>query len=193
METLQLQRKWDMTAGEVEGMRAKHAGLFTSQAGLWVPGKYRAVHEHTSLIVSHRNIVTNEGLDSVLDVYINAVAAITTWFLSGFVDNRTPLAGDTAGTPGFDEIDAADVDEAVRETYNPNSASSQSIDNVGTVQQYTGDQSFTFFGAILIGGGTSAFQNAAGTLWSAVLLSPAISMVVDSTIDLTYTFTAADA
>ena len=95
--------------------------------------------------------------------------------------------------PGYDELDTADVAEAVRETYNANAASSQSMDNVaGPVAQYTADQAFTFYGASLIGGGTSAFGNTGGILWSASLLSPSISMVTLATIDLTYTFASSD-
>jgi hypothetical protein len=107
------------------------------------------------------------------------------------VDNITPLATHTAAVPGVTEIDTDDVAEAVRETFNANAASGQSIDNVaGPVSQYTADQTFTMFGMELIGGGTSAFGNTAGTLWAQNLLAPSRPMVALDTLDMVYTFPA---
>lgn len=194
METLELQRKWDCTAQEVEVMRRAFGGGFTTQMGHMVQKDGLWVNEHTSDLEYHRNIVTNEGLNSVLDVYLNAATQITVWYLTGFTDNITPLATHTAAVPGTTELTTVNVAEAVRETYNANAASGQSIDNVaGPVAQYIADASFTFWGAQLFGGGTSAFGNTAGVLWSSSLLGSSKSMVALDTIDLTYTFTAADA
>jgi len=198
MQTAELQRKHELTLLEVEALRERMGGHFTTQRGLWVPrrnrlGKRVLLHELTHEPVRHPNIVTNEGLDNVLDAYINAATQITIWFLTGFTDNITPLATHTAAAPGTTELTTTDVAESVRETYNANAASGQSMDNVaGPVAQYTADQAFTFFGAQLIGGGTSAFGNTAGVLWSSSLLSPSISMVTLATIDLTYTFVSSD-
>ena len=194
METRELQEKWDLTEGEVEDMRAKYGGFFTAQMGRMEYRNGLWVNEHTSLPEDSPNIVTNEGLDSVLDVYLNAATQITVWYLTGFTDNITPLSTHTAAVPGTTELTTANVAEAVRETYNANAASGQSIDNVaGPVAQYIADQAFTFWGAQLFGGGTSAFGNTAGTLWSSSLLGSSKSMVALDTIDLTYTFTSADA
>lgn len=195
METVALQRRWDLSLDEVEALRVRHAGFFTTQMGKMVRSKGGLlVHEHVADPEHHPNIVTDEGLDSVLDVYLNAASQITVWYLTGFTDNITPLSTHTAAVPGTTELTTTDVAEAVRETYNANAASGQSIDNVGgPVAQYIADQAFTFWGAQLFGGGTSAFGNTAGVLWSSSLLGAEKSMVALDTIDLTYTFTSADA
>lgn len=194
METLELQRKWDRTEAEIEALREKHGGYFTATMGHMVEKNGIWVNEQTSLPEDSPNIVTNEGLNSVLDVYLNAATQITVWYLTGFTTNVTPLATHTAAVPGTTELTTVNVAEAVRETYNANAASGQSIDNVaGPVAQYIADASFTFWGAQLFGGGTSAFGNTGGVLWSSSLLGSSKSMVALDTIDLTYTFTAADA
>lgn len=204
MKTEALRRKWSEAYGqrtgrnfslyEVEAMRHRQGGQFSTEMGHMVRQRSGLfVREQTSDLEIVNNIVTNEGLDSVLDVYLNAATQITVWYLTLFVDNITPLATHTAAVPGTTEITVTEVAEAIRETYNANASSGQSIDNVaGPVAQYIADTSFTAWGAQLFGGGTSAFGNTAGTLWSSSLLGSSKSMVALDTIDITYTFTAAD-
>lgn len=195
MLTLDLQRKFDLSSVELEDLRAKLGGVFHHRTG-----RYHKNHsglylwEPESEWESSPNIITNEGLNSNLGVYLNAATQITVWFLTTFTDNITPLATHTAAVPGTTEITTANVAEAIRETYNANAPSGQSIDNVaGPVAQYIADDTHTQFGAQLFGGGTSAFGNTAGVLWSSSLFGAAKAMVALDTIDITYTFTAADA
>lgn len=191
MTTEQLQLRWDMTEQEIEGWRERFSGKFGHQPGKWHRRNGVMVHEHTGPMIWTPNLVVNEGLNHALETVINAGTPITVWFHTGFVDNVTPLATHTAAVPGITEIDTADVAEAVRETFNANTAAGQSIDNVaGPVSQYTADQTFTMFGMMLIGGGTSAFGNLAGTLWAQNLLSPSRPLVALDTLDMVYTFPA---
>lgn len=195
-----LLRKWAEPYGrktgrdlDIEEMRHRFGGRFSTQMGKMVKHGSLYVHEHVADPEFHDNIVTNEGLDSVLDIYLNAATQITVWFLTLFTTNVTPTAGDTAAVPNTIEITTTDVAEAIRETYAANVPSGQSIDNVGSVAQYIADQSFTAWGASLFGGGTSAFDNTAGVLWAQSLFGTSKAMVALDTIDITYTFTAADA
>lgn len=191
MRTEELQKRFDMTALEIEAARERFSGRFGSQPGKWINRRGVWAHEHTGPMLWQPNLVVNEGLNHALETVINAGTPITVWFHTGFVDNITPLATHTAASPGITEIDTADVAEAVRETFNANAASSESIDNVaGPVSQYTADQTFTMFGMMLIGGGTSAFGNTAGTLWAQNLLAPSRPMVALDTLDMVYTFPA---
>ncbi len=191
MRTVELQERFDMTALEIEAARERFSGKFGSQPGRWIRRNGILVHEYTGEMTWQHNLVVNEGLNHALETVINAGTPITVWFHTGFVDNITPLATHTAAVPGITEIDVADVAEAVRETFNANTAAGQSIDNVaGPVSQYTADQTFTMFGMMLIGGGTSAFGNLAGTLWAQNLLSPSRPLVALDTLDMVYTFPA---
>lgn len=191
MRTEQLQKRWGMTLHEIEAARERLSGRFGVRPGRWHKRNGVMVHEHTGDWSWSRNLVVNEGLNHALETEINAGTPITVWFHTGFVDNITPLATHTAAVPGITEIDTADVAEAVRETFNANVASGQSIDNVaGPVSTYIADQTFTMFGMMLIGGGTSAFGNLAGTLWAQNLLTPSRPMVALDSLDMVYTFPA---
>ena len=200
METLELQRRHDLTLAEVEGMRERRGGHFTAQRGLWVPNgigsRRNLVHEFTHEPTKHHNLVVNEGLDHVLDVELNALAALTVWYLSGWTNSgQTPGTGDDYAVTTVTEITTTNVDEAIRQTYNANAAASQSLDNVGAVAQYTGDEGFNFEGAMLMAG-NSAFgdttDNAVHILFCLSQLAPVIAIVLDATIDLTYTIDSSD-
>jgi hypothetical protein len=198
METLELQRKHDRTEAEVEALRERYSGTFTNTMGHMVKSKGGIwTKEQTSFPETSHNIVTNEGLDHVLNVQLNALTNLLVWYLTGFTDNITPLSSHDYAADGVTELTTTNVAEAVRETYNANAASGQSIDNVaGPVAQYIADESFTFWGAMLKAGNsafTDATDDAVHILWSSSLLGSSKSMVALDTIDLTYTFTSADA
>lgn len=189
MELIEVQRRFDITAAEVEMYREMFSGTFSVQKGR----HFKRGWEFTEEKVRFHNILVNEGLTSILDVYFNAATQITIWYLTGFTANVTPLATHTAAVPGTTELTTTDVAEAVRETFNANAASGNSIDNAaGPVAQYTADQTFTFWGAQLFGGGTSAFGNTAGVLCASELLPSSKAMDALDTIDLTYTFASTD-
>ncbi len=206
MLTEELQRRHDLTLREVEEKRRRYGGHFTAQRGLWVPygieGRQRVVggvphgHEFTHEPTKHRNIVVNEGLDHVLNVELNALAALTTWFLTGFTDAITPLATHDYAVDGVTELTTTDVAEAIRETFNANPASSQSLDNAaGPVAQYTADQAFSFEGAMLKAGSstfTDVVDDAVHILFCSSVLAPVVAMVTLATIDLTYTIASSD-
>ncbi len=199
METVELQRKFDLTAQEVEARRRRWSGFFTSQLGLWVPqgpGK-PLVHEHTHLPAKHRNLIVNEGLDHVLNVELNALAALAVWYLSGWTNaSQTPGATDDYAATTVTELTTTNVAESVRETFNANVASSQSLDNVaGPVAQYTADEAFNFEGAMLMAGSSTfgeTTNDAVHILFCLSQLSPVVAMVTLATIDITYTIASSD-
>lgn len=197
MKTVELQRRWDMTLREVEDRRERESGYFTVQEGLWVPNRHgELIHEHTHRPRNQHNLIVNEGLNHVLNVELNALSALAVWLLTGFSDNVTPIAAHDYAVPGTTEITTTDVAEAIRETFNANAASGQSLDNVaGPVAQYTADQAFTFYGAQLVAGSTAfgdVTDDAVHILFCSSLLSPAVAMVTLATIDITYTIASSD-
>ena len=198
MELLELQKNHDLTEDEVERWRERFSGHFTNTMGHMVKSKHGIwTNEQTSFPEVSQNIVTNEGLNHVLDVQLNALTNLLVWYLTGFTANVTPLATHDYAVDGVTELTTTNVAEAVRETYNANAASGQSIDNVGgPVAQYIADETFAFWGAMLKAGSstfTDTTDDAVHILWSSSLLGSSKSMVALDTIDLTYTFTAADA
>lgn len=133
------------------------------------------------------NLVTNEGLQHILDTEFTGGTAVTTWYV-GLTDNSpTPAAADTlASHTGWTEFDeyTGDRKEWVE------TRSSQQLSNSASVA------SFAITGA---GGGVggaflcSAASGTSGTLMSVAALSGGNRAVAaDDTVELTYTFSAAD-
>jgi len=140
------------------------------------------------------NLVTNEGLDHILDVVLHAATQITTWYVAIFNDDHTVAAGDTYAVPGFTESSA--YDEANRQEYEEAAASSQSITNSANKATLTMSATTTIYGAALVGGGTGAStkddQAGGGTLLCAAQFSSSKSVEDDDTLEITYTISAAD-
>jgi len=130
-------------------------------------------------------MIVNEGLDYILDQFFGSDV-----FYVGLKGSGTIAAADTMSShSGWSEVE--DYDEAVRQTLTVGSASSQSIDNSASVATFTISASVTVAGYFLTTddskGGTS------GTLVSAGDFTSAQSAVDDDVVEITLTFTAADA
>jgi len=94
------------------------------------------------------NICTNEGLDKLLNVMFDNVAAIATWYIALVNTNTAAAATMTYATPVYTED--TDYDEAVRQTFD-GTVSSQVITNSASKATFTittGEQ--TLYGASLV-------------------------------------------
>jgi hypothetical protein len=140
------------------------------------------------------NIVTNEGLDAILNIILHGSTQITTWYCVMSETNTTPAAGMTYTTPSFTETTA--YDEATRPAYNEAAASSQSITNSANKATFTMNATKTLYGAALKGGGstptTKGDTAGGGTLLCYALFSTSRAVVDDDVVNLTYTISAAD-
>lgn len=140
------------------------------------------------------NLVTDEGLDALLDIMFAAGTQITSWYCALFEDNHTPAAGDTYAVPGYTECTA--YDESTRPAWTPGSVSSQSVNNNASKASFTMNASKTIYGAALVGGGTAADTKGdtagGGTLYCLSLLSAARAVISTDVIKLTITLTSAD-
>lgn len=185
------------SALEIETVRAKIGGRFGHRTGRRFFDRGRTLWEPTSDWAFSPNIVTNEGLAYVIDVAFREVADIAPWYVVLFNTNTTPLATHTYASPGYTECDGTDLDETVRQAWVDGSPTGTTTRTVaGSAVTYTGDASFTAYGAALVGGGTAAttLANTAGggTLYASSLFSSSIAMTLDATVDVTYSLTAAD-
>jgi hypothetical protein len=142
-----------------------------------------------------RNLVTNEGLDAILDIMFHADTQITTFYVVLAEDDVTPLATHDYATPGFTEVAAA-IDEATRPEYEEGASSSQSITNNSNKATFTFNDTKVIYGAALVGGGTDANtkddQAGGGILWCYAQFASSKNVDSGDTIDLTYTLTSAD-
>jgi len=149
-----------------------------------------------NLISSSRaeNIITDQGLNHILNIELCGSTQIATWYLVMFEDNYTPVAGDTYAVPHYTEFIA--FDEATRPAYVETLGSKQ-VTNSASKGVFTANATKTLYGAALVGGGTdpTVKGNTAGggTLLCAGKFAANQPVVDDNVVNLTYTVTAADA
>lgn len=141
------------------------------------------------------NVVTNEGLNALLDIMFHGSTQITTWYIALFESDSTPAAGNTYAVPGVTESEA--YDEATRVAFVEAAASSQSITNSANKASFTISATKTIYGAFLVGGGSAASTKSdtagGGTLYCSSRFSSAKSCEDDDSLKVTVTLTAADA
>jgi len=152
------------------------------------------------------NGITDEGKDSIFDIYFDAATQITTWYML-LIDNANFTALDDADTydnidqagNGWDEFksytDPGNGDSTVtRPAWSPDPASGQSISNsTQVVFDITG--SGTVKGLGLVGGGvnsdTKGDHASDGTLWATALFDQGDTAVVNGDqLKITYTVSA---
>ena len=141
-----------------------------------------------------RNLCTNEGLDSVLNIMFHAATQITVWAVAIFEDDYTPLSTNTYAVPGFTESEAYAA--AVRPDYVEAAAASQSITNSASKAEFAINATKTIYGAALVGGGTdyNTQSDAAGggTLFSSSQFSSSKSVDNGDTLKVTITISSSD-
>ena len=135
--------------------------------------------------VAH-NLVTNEGLNHILDIVLGGDTQITTWYV-GLKNTGAPAAGDTlASHAGWTENSNYTGN---RQEFVEGAASAQSISNTGNVASFSIDtNSQTIAGAFLC----SAATGTTGTLFSVVDFASSKSCDNGDTLEVTYTVSAAD-
>lgn len=100
------------------------------------------------------NIMTNQGLNYILNVMFHGTANVTKWYL-GLVETDTVAAATmTYAVPVFTECTA--YSGGARPEFNEAAASSQAITNSANKAAYTMTGAKTLYGAALFGGGAGA-------------------------------------
>ena len=156
--------------------------------------QYKSIPRYLDGILEGHNIVTDEGLDALLDIMFHGTTQITTWYCLLFESDTTPDGGETYAVPVFTESTA--YDEATRPAYVEAAASSQAITNSANKAVFMISASKTMYGAALVGGGstpnTKGDAAGGGTLFCAAKFTSSRAVVDDDVINLTYTISAAD-
>lgn len=146
------------------------------------------------------NVVTDEGLDALLDIMLHGTSQITTWYVIIFESDTTPDGSETYAVPVYTESTA--YDEATRPEYVEAASSGQSITNSANKAVFTMNASKTIYGAGLVGiaGEDSSGSNAStpgdtgggGTLLCCAKFTASRAVVDNDTLEVTYTLSAAD-
>lgn len=140
---------------------------------------------------STHNIITDEGLDHILDVVLHGTTPVSPWYCLIFETNTTPLAAHTYASPGFTESTA--YDEATRPEYEEAASSSQITTNSANKASFTINDSKTIYGAALVSDSTKDDQAAGGAVLLASGLFSSSKVVADGDVlELTYTISSAD-
>lgn len=155
-------------------------GFTRSAAGLILPLRE---------LVSAHNIVVNQGLDDILDVHLSGGTQDTTWFLGLTAATPTFAPGDTlASHAGWTEL--TDYDEINRVAFVDGGVSSQSLSNSASPAQFTSSSdSNSVGGSFLCGVNTGT----SGRIYAGAAFASNKALDSAETIDVTATFTAADA
>ncbi|MDY0313747.1 MAG: hypothetical protein RBR32_01590 [Bacteroidales bacterium] len=135
------------------------------------------------------NLVTNQGLDKILDSTLHNDASAT-WYVAIFESNTTPLATHTYAVPGYTESTA--YDEATRPEYNEAASSGQSITNSANKAAFTINATKTIYGAALVNVNTKGDTAGGGVLLCSALFSSSKNVESGDTLNVTYTVSAAD-
>lgn len=140
-------------------------------------------------VETFENLVTNAGLDYLLDAGLSGGTPITTWYI-GLKNAGSVAAGDTMSSHGG-WTENQNYDEASRQTWTDGGVSSQSVTNSGSPAVFTIDtNSQTIAGVFLTSSNTKG--GTTGTLLAAGDFSAARDLNDNDTLTVTYTFNAAD-
>ena len=147
---------------------------------------------------SVKNLVTNEGLDDVLDKYLKGSGYTAAWYV-GLVDNAsfTAIAATNTSTDihvstatnGWIEFD--DYSEGVRQTLTLGTVSSQSVDNSASKAAFSIDATGVVNGAFVVD--TNVWGTGAGVLYGAASFSATRNVENGDTLNVTVTLTQASA
>lgn len=151
-------------------------------------GGKRIWHEHV------KNLVTNEGLNALLDIMFSGSTQITTWYVALFENDHTPAVGNTYASPGYTECTA--YSETTRPEYVEAEGESETqITNSANKASFTMNATKTIYGAALVGGGTAASTKGdtagGGTLYSLSKFSGSKTFIADDVFKVTVTLNAA--
>lgn len=141
-----------------------------------------------------RNLVTDQGLNNILDAYLGASTQTTVWYV-GLKNTGAAAAGDTAAQIGGSNAwtEYTNYSEGVRQTWTKNGvASAKSITNSSSKATYSiNGAGGTVYGAFLAS--VSTKSGTTGVLYSVGDFVSQRVVVSGDTLQVTLTFTQATA
>ena len=139
------------------------------------------------------NIVTDEGLNHILNVELHGATPVSPWYCSIFESNSTPLAAWTYDLYADSLVTEWILyNEATRVEYNEAESTAKSTTNSANKAVFTAITSAkTLYGAALVSVSTKS-DHGAGFLLCAGLFAVAQPVIAGNVVNLTYTITSAD-
>ena len=137
------------------------------------------------------NIITDEGLNHLLNVVLHDTAKKATWYCELFESDTTPDGSETYAVPVYTECEA--YDEATRPEFNNAASSAESTTNSANKAVFTMNASKTLYGASIVSVNTKGDEAGGGVLFCCGKFGTAQPVISGNVINLTYTVTASDA
>lgn len=138
------------------------------------------------------NLIVNEGLNKLLDVWLSGGAATTSYYISLYKSNTTPAATWTLATYRSLVTEMEDYDESTREVWTEAGASSQSISNTASPADFTISASATIYGAALVSASSkTGAGDSAGWMVAATKYGTARAVLDNDVVTVRYTINAA--
>lgn len=172
----------------------QHASGLLVPAGLRVGGTFMGQLLRKGRVIDEfecHNLVTNEGLNHILNVAFNGATPVSPWYLGIFEGNYTPVAGVTAATITAASTECTAYTASTRQEYVEVASTAQSITNAASRASFVFNATKTIYGAFLAS--ASAKSATTGTLFAAARFSTPKAVTTDDELLLTYAFTAASA
>jgi hypothetical protein len=138
------------------------------------------------------NIITDEGLNRILDVMLHGTTQTSPWYCELFESNTTPDGSETYDVPVYTPCTA--YDEATRPEYNEAASSSESVTNSANKAVFTMNDTKTLYGAALVSVNTKGDHTggANNVLFCAGKFGTAQPVISGNVVNLTYAVSAAD-
>jgi hypothetical protein len=134
------------------------------------------------------NLIVNQGLNDILNCYLNAGSQTTSWFLGIFQGNYTPVSTDTASSIAGNSTECSSYSSATRPAWSPAAPSGQSITNAANRATFTFNAGVTVYGAFLISNNT--IGGTSGVLLAAAQFGTPKSVVSSDQLLITYQLNA---
>lgn len=170
----------------------RHESGLVPPQGLRLGGKFHCEIRRKGITIDTfevPNLVTNEGLNALLDIMFHGATQITAWFVGLFEGNYTPVAGVTAATITAASTECTAYTSSTRPAYDEAAASSQAITNSASRASFVMNATKTVYGVFLVSNSTKS--STSGTLFSAARFSTAKTLDSGDELLVTYTFSAA--
>ena len=131
------------------------------------------------------NLVVNQGLNDLLNVYLNAGSQKTQWYVGLFQGNYAPSLTDTASNWAANAPEASNYTSATRPVWTPAAASAQSITNSASPASFTFNANITLYGIALVS--NNVIGGTGGTLFSEAAFAAPQPVTNGSQLLVTYT------
>ena len=131
------------------------------------------------------NLVVNQGLNDLLNVYLNAGSQKTQWYVGLFQGNYAPSLTDTASNWAANATEASNYTSATRPVWTPAAASAQSITNSASPASFTFNADITLYGIALVS--NNVIGGTGGTLFSEAAFAAPQIVTTGSQLLVTYT------